>query len=299
MKALAGFIKTLRVRFHDIELRVDAEPEAGLADSGDLNLDLADLFQVMGKAAQKGSTAIVLSIDELQHVPKDQLAALIGALHRANQELLPVTMVGAGLPQLVGQTGDAKSYAERLFEFARVGCLNDQDAEVALTIPAGREGVKFHRDAIQKILLETQGYPYFLQAWGKHCWTVAKGPTIGLDDARQATAAAIIELDSSFFRVRFDRLTRTQKRYLRAMGRTRFRSAPVRRHRRHIRDQGYFSRSGAQFAYLQGNDLQPIAWRNSIHCPAFQPFHETDYAIVMIDIWPKEPPASSGPKTSV
>ena len=127
-------------------------------------------------------------------------------------------MVAAGLPQLVGRTGDAKSYAERLFEFASVDRLKDVDDRDALTVPASREGVAFDPDAISEILRRTSGYPYFLQEWGKHSWDVAEVSPIGLQDARRATTEALADLDASFFRVRFDRLTPAQKRYLRAMG---------------------------------------------------------------------------------
>ena len=216
-RALAGFIGAAKIRCQDVEFSVDADPEAGLADSGDHNSDLTDLFLTLGAAARERSTAIVLAIDELQYVPEDQLASLIAALHRAIQESLPITMVAAGLPQLVGRTGDAKSYAERLFEFVSVGRLDDADARDALTVPASREGMEFHPDAISEILLRTQGYPYFLQEWGKHSWDIAKGPRIGLEDVKLATPEALAELDASFFRVRFDRLTPAQRRYMRAM----------------------------------------------------------------------------------
>ena len=217
MKALAGFVGAMKLRFPDVELNPDVEPEVGLADSGDLNSDLTDLFLTLGAAARERSTAIALSIDELQHVPEDQLAPLTSALHRANQQQLPITMVAAGLPQLAGRAAGAKPYAERLFEFAAVGSLDDGDAIDALSVPASREGVEFHPDAISEILRRTQGYPYFLQEWGKHSWDIAKGPRIGLKDVKVATTEALAELDASFFRVRFDRLTPTQKRYMRAM----------------------------------------------------------------------------------
>ena len=217
MKALAGFVGAVKLKYQDVELGLEIEPEAGLADSGDLNSDLTDLFLTLGTAAQERSTAIVLSIDELQYVPEDQLASLIAALHRANQEPLPITMIAAGLPQLVGRTGDAKSYAERLFEFASVGRLDDGDARDALIVPASREGVEFNPDAISEILRQTQGYPYFLQEWGKHSWDIAAGPRIELEDVKFATTEALAELDASFFRVRFDRLTPAQRRYMRAM----------------------------------------------------------------------------------
>ncbi len=217
MRALAGFAKALKVKYQDIEFSIDVDPETGLADSSDLDTDLTDLLVTLGKAAAERATAIVLFIDELQYVPEEQLAALIAALHSVSQEQLPITMVAAGLPQLVGRTGDAKSYAERLFEFASVDRLDNDDARNALIVPASKEGVAFHADAISEILLQTNGYPYFLQEWGKHSWDVADASPIELHDAQRATDQALAELDASFFRVRFDRLTPSQKRYMRAM----------------------------------------------------------------------------------
>ena len=217
MRALAGFTKALKVKYQDIEFSIDVDPETGLADSSDLDTDLTDLLVTLGKAARERSTAIVLFIDELQYVPEEQLAALIAALHSASQEQLPITMVAAGLPQLVGRAGDAKSYAERLFEFAQLDRLDDDDARNALIVPALKEGVAFNPDATSEILRQTSGFPYFLQEWGKHSWDVADASPIALGDAQRATTAALAELDASFFRVRFDRLTPAQKRYMRAM----------------------------------------------------------------------------------
>ncbi len=217
MRALAGFANALKVKYQDIEVSIDVEPETGLADSSDLDTDLTDLLVTVGKAARERSTAIVLFIDELQYVPDKELAALIAALHSASQEQLPITMVAAGLPQLVGRSGDARSYAERLFEFVPVDRLGDDDARNALIVPACKEGVAFDPDATSEILRQTNGYPYFLQEWGKHSWDVADASPIALGDAQRATAAALAELDASFFRVRFDRLTPAQKSYMRAM----------------------------------------------------------------------------------
>ena len=217
MRALASFTKALKVKYQDIEFSIDADPETGLADSSDLDTDLADLLLTVGKAARERATALVLFIDELQYVPEAQLASLIAALHSASQEQLPITMAAAGLPQLVGQTGQAKSYAERLFEFAPVDRLDDDDARDALIVPASKEGVTFEPDAITEILRQTGGYPYFLQEWGKHGWNTSGASPIKFDDVQRATIEALAELDASFFRVRFDRLTPGQKRYMRAM----------------------------------------------------------------------------------
>ena len=216
LRAIAGFAK-LKAKFGDLEVALDLEPEPGLADSGDLDLDLAELLGAVGEAAAERETAIVLFIDELQYVPETQLAALIGALHAVNQRQLPVTMVGAGLPQLLGASGRAKSYAERLFEFVSIDRLDPDAAANALQRPIEREGAAIEPDAIAEIVAQTLGYPYFLQEWGKHSWAVADASPITLADVRQAGIEALAELDDSFFRVRFDRLTPGEKRYLRAM----------------------------------------------------------------------------------
>jgi hypothetical protein len=217
MRALASFAKALKLKYHDIELALDIEAERGLADSGDLDTDLTELLASIGAAAGERNTAAVLYIDELQYVPEEQLAALIVALHSANQDQLPITMVAAGLPQLVGQTGRAKSYAERLFEFAPIDRLDDDAATAALTVPVHRAGVDYETEAVTEILAQTRGYPYFLQEWGKQSWNVADASPIEAEDARHATIEALAELDASFFRVRFDRLTPAEKRYMRAM----------------------------------------------------------------------------------
>jgi hypothetical protein len=217
MRALAGFAKALKVKYEDIEIGIDYEPEPGVADSGDLESDLADLLVSIGEAALERNTVVVIYIDELQYVPEEQLAALITALHRASQKQLPVTMVGAGLPQLLGRMGRAKSYAERLFEFVPIDKLDVEAARKALCVPAEKEGVGFADEAISEITVQTQGYPYFLQEWGKHSWDLADASPIEAEDAKRATVAALAELDASFFRVRFDRLTPAEKRYMRAM----------------------------------------------------------------------------------
>ena len=169
----------------------------------------------VGEAARERGTAVVLAVDELQYVPEEQLAALISALHRASQRQLPVTLVAAGLPQLLGQMGRAKSYAERLFEFVPVGPLDAEAAATAIRVPV--EGEAIEPEAVHAIVRGTQGYPYFLQEWGKHAWDAADASPIDEADVEAAAVTAVAELDASFFRVRFDRLTPAEKRYLRAM----------------------------------------------------------------------------------
>jgi hypothetical protein len=217
LKALAGFASKLKVTYSDIEVGLDYDPEPGLADNGELEGDLTALLEQVGRAAKAAGTILVIFIDELQYVDERQMAALISALHRCAQTKLPVTVVGAGLPQLRGRMGDAKSYAERLFEFLEIGALAKPDAELAIVKPAGDEGVSVDELAVDRIVNETKGYPYFLQEWGKHAWDAASQSPITEYDVINASREAIATLDESFFRVRFDRLTPAEKKYLRGM----------------------------------------------------------------------------------
>ncbi len=217
LRAIVGFAKALKIKYGDIEVGIDCEPEPGLADNGDLEIDLTALLEQIGAAAGDAKTLVAIFLDELQYVEEDQLAALISALHRCSQLQLPITLVGAGLPQLRGKAGRAKSYAERLFDFPVVGPLAGPDAERALVKPAQAEGVEYTPLAVKQIVTMTQGYPYFLQEWGKHAWEVASGSPITESDVEAASRTATSALDASFFRVRFDRLTTAEKNYLRAM----------------------------------------------------------------------------------
>jgi hypothetical protein len=217
LRALAGFAKKLKVTYADIEVGFDYEPEPGLADNGDLEHDLQALFEQVGLAAKAADTALAIFIDELQYVEEPQLAVLITAMHRTEQRRLPVVLVGAGLPQLRGQMGNAKSYAERLFDFPVVGALLPDAARLAIEKPLSNEGVSITTESMNLILQLTQGYPYFLQEWGSHTWLAATQSPILPSVVRQASVTAIAALDESFFRVRFDRLTPKEKKYLRAM----------------------------------------------------------------------------------
>ena len=217
LRGLAGFAKALKFKYHDIEVGLDFDPEPGLADNGDLEHDLQALLEVVGAAAQSAGTALVLFVDELQYVEEDELAALITALHRTAQRRLPVVLVGAGLPQLRGQMGRAKSYSERLFDFPEIGPLPEAAARIAIEKPLQEQGVNVSEDALQGIVQQTHGYPYFLQEWGKHAWDIATASPITRTDVERASKEAVAALDESFFRVRFDRLTPLEKKYLRAM----------------------------------------------------------------------------------
>lgn len=217
LRALAGFAQSLKVKYQDIEVGFDFDPEPGLADNGDLEHDLQALLESAGAAAREAGTALVIFIDEMQYVEVEQLAALITALHRTSQQQLPVVLVGAGLPHLTGRMGKAKSYAERLFDFPVIGPLAAEAAKRAIEIPVRNAGEEVAPDALDLIVEKTQGYAYFVQEWGKHSWDVADASPIDADDVNRASITAIAALDDSFFRVRFERLTPGEKTYLRAM----------------------------------------------------------------------------------
>jgi Holliday junction resolvasome RuvABC ATP-dependent DNA helicase subunit len=217
LRALAGFAKGLKLKFADIEVGFDYEPEPGLADNGELESDLTALLVQTGEAAKAAGTVMVMFIDELQYVKEREFAALISALHRCAHLRLPITLVGAGLPQLLALAGEAKSYSERLFEYPQVDKLNTSAAMDALRKPAQQLGVNYTDDAALAIVEKTQGYPYFLQEWGKHTWDVATTSPITLDVVKTATQLTIAGLDESFFKVRLERTTPSERRYLRAM----------------------------------------------------------------------------------
>jgi hypothetical protein len=218
-RVLRSFMTGLRAKAKvgDVELELGVNPETGTADSGDLEADLSELFVAVAEAAADREKAVAICIDELQYLSEAELSALIMALHRVAQRALPLVMVGAGLPQIIGLAGKSKSYAERLFDYPAVGALAPPDATNALQAPVQKQGARFTDDAIMEVLKVTQGYPYFLQQWGYEAWDVAAGPTIELQDVAEATVRSVKELDQSFFRVRFDRLTPREKDYLRAL----------------------------------------------------------------------------------
>ncbi len=216
-RVLRSFLGKLKMSYEDVTVGLDVEPEAGSADSGDLEIDLPNLFIAVGEAAQERNTALAIFIDEVQYFSQKELGALIMAMHKVQQQQLPVVLLGAGLPILPGLAGESKSYAERLFNFPDVGVLSKDDATKALREPAQAAGVKFDEDALKEVYRLTQGYPYFLQEWGYQSWNTAAQSPITLDDVKKATVTVIPRLDLNFFRVRFDRLTPSEKNFLRAM----------------------------------------------------------------------------------
>lgn len=214
---LKSFIGAIKIKVGDIDISLDIEPEAGTADSGDLETDLPNLFMAVGEAAQERGVAIALLIDELQYFSSPELSALIMAMHKMQQRQLPLLLIAAGLPILPGLMGESKSYAERLFSFPDIGPLPEPDATKALQDPVRQAGEAFEPAALAEIFRLTRGYPYFLQEWGYQAWNHAAASPISLAVVRQSSALVAQRLDENFFRVRFDRLTPREKKYLRAM----------------------------------------------------------------------------------
>jgi len=217
LRVLRSFLGKVKVSAGGIDVTLGIEPEIGLADSGQLEHDIADLLVEAGRAAKAVERPIALLIDELQYVPKNELSALIRAIHAVNQAGLPLILFGAGLPQLAGQAGDAKSYTERLFDFPRLDRLGEADAFAAIRGPVEHEGAAIDENALQEIFQQTRGYPYFLQEWGYNTWNICTTDRINIEDVRLATDISIRKLDESFFQVRFDRLTPGEREYMRAL----------------------------------------------------------------------------------
>ena len=196
---------------------LDVDALQGSADSGNLSDDVTDLLVAAGEAASERHGGLLLTVDEVQYLSESELGALITAIHRTTQQDLPVVLVGAGLPQLPGLVGEAKSYAERLFEFPVIGSLVDADARAALQRPANDAGAAFSDGALTRILDLARGYPYFLQEWGYHAWNAADAGLISRGTVDGIATDVVRRLDENFFRVRFDRLTPAEKKYLHAM----------------------------------------------------------------------------------
>lgn len=217
LAVLKSFVGAIRIKVGDIDIGVDIEPEPGMADSGDLEVDLPGLFVAVAEAAEERSVAVAILIDEIQYFNSSELSALIMAMHKMQQRQLPLVLIGAGLPILPGLAGESKSYAERLFNFPVIGPLAKPDAFKALQEPIEAAGESIEQGALNEIYQLTQGYPYFLQEWGYQAWNHALASPITLRDVRETTDIVTQRLDENFFRVRFDRLTPREKKYLRAM----------------------------------------------------------------------------------
>jgi hypothetical protein len=197
---------------------VDVEALPGSADSGSLAEDLGDLFVAIGEAARDHGIGVILLLDEIQFLRSEELEGLIVALHRCARRALPITMVGAGLPQMPRLAGEAKSYSERLFRFVQIGALSAaQDAPDALVLPARELDVDYTAEAVGHIVTYTEGYPYFLQEYGRIIWDEASSSPIAAEDATSVLPIVEESLDGSFSRVRAERTTELELKYLYAM----------------------------------------------------------------------------------
>lgn len=217
LAVLKSFVGSLNVSYGEITLGLDIEPELGFADSGDLEIDLPQLFVAIGEAASDQNCAIAILVDEIQYLSMKELGALIMAMHKLQQRQLPMLLLAAGLPVLPGLAGESKSYAERLFSFPVIGKLSRDDAYQAIRAPALAESVDFEKDALEKIYKYTKGYPYFLQEWGYKAWNLAETSPITEQVIENATVEVVKLLDNNFFKVRFDRLTPKERDFLRMM----------------------------------------------------------------------------------
>lgn len=217
LAVLKSFIGSVKVTVNEVEFGLDIDPERGTADSGDLEVDLPNLLTALAEAAEERKASVAILIDEIQYFKPSELSALIMAMHKMQQRQLPLVLFAAGLPILPGLAGESKSYAERLFCFPDIGPLSKNDAIKALRDPVRAVGVDFEDAALLEVFRLTQGYPYFLQEWGYQSWNHADQSPITLRHVQDATIKVIPRLDANFFRVRFDRLTPSEKNYLRAM----------------------------------------------------------------------------------
>ena len=217
LAVLRSFIGTFKLTVGNVSIGLDIDPVRGTADSGDLEIDLPNLFVAIGEAAEDRNSAAAIFIDEIQYFSQKELGALIMSMHKVQQLQLPLVLLGAGLPILPGLAGESKSYAERLFSFPNIGALSQQDTAKALQEPAQKAGVAFEQAALDEVFNLTKGYPYFLQEWGYVAWNLATTSPITLQVVRDAINIAISRLDENFFRVRYDRMTPSEKNFLRAI----------------------------------------------------------------------------------
>lgn len=288
MGALRGFAKVFKVSVGDVEFGL-SEPKS--ADSGNLEIDLPELFLAVGAAAKAAEKSVAICVDEVQYLCEEDLRSLIVSMHRIAQKGLPVVLFGAGLPQVAALAGEAKSYAERLFDFPDIGPLSYDAALSAVREPIRAEHADIEPEALHEIVTVTKGYPYFLQEWGKHSWNIAQHSPITETDVRAASASATAALDKNFFRVRFDRLTPREQDYLRAMA--------------EIGPGPHRSGAIAEKLHAAVENMSPLRSGLIKKGMIWSPAHgDTAFTVPMFDEfmhrampeWPMHPPAKSGKK---
>lgn len=215
MRMLKSF--TVKAGLEGLSMSIGVDPERGAADTGDLQVDLTAIFLAIGDAARAADTAVLIAIDEVQYLSELEFSAMIMAIHRVTQRQLPLLVMATGLPQVLALAGDAKSYAERLFDYRMIGALAHDDARAAIVDPALLESVEYNSDALERLFEITEGYPFFIQEWGYHTWNAADASPIAREVVDRVENDVLKQLDESFFRVRYNRVSPTEKRYLRAM----------------------------------------------------------------------------------
>lgn len=213
-----GVLKAFSISIPDgPEFKIDVDAISGEADSGNFETDLTDLFINIGQAAKEEKKCVCILIDETQYLKEKDMAALIASCHKISQKELPLVVICAGLPSIAALSGDAKSYAERLFEFIPIKYLEPPQDSLAITEPARLKNVAYESEAVIESINITKGYPYFIQELGKHAWDIATASLIKLEDVKNAKTDTLKELDKSFFKVRLDRATGREKKLMYAM----------------------------------------------------------------------------------
>lgn len=218
IKKALSILKAFTIKYGCDDISIEVNPANGISDTGNLANDMTELFLALGVIAQKQNKGVVLFIDEIQYIKDDEFEALMEAIHRTNQKNYPIVIFSAGLPKIAKIAGDVKSYAERLFDFIEIDSLNNEEAKLALIEPAKRFQIKYTDEAVNKIIEITQGYPYFLQEYGKWVWECKKEESIiDIKIVNKAYDKFEQSLDKAFFKVRHDRATAREIEFMTAM----------------------------------------------------------------------------------
>lgn len=218
IKKALSILKAFTIKYGCDDISIEVNPANGISDTGNLANDMTELFLALGVIAQKQNKGVVLFIDEIQYIKDDEFEALMEAIHRTNQKNYPIVIFSAGLPKIAKIAGDVKSYAERLFDFIEIDSLNNEEAKLALIEPAKRFQINYTDEAVNKIIEITQGYPYFLQEYGKWVWECKKEKSIiDIKIVNKAYDKFEQSLDKAFFKVRHDRATAREIEFMTAM----------------------------------------------------------------------------------
>lgn len=218
IKKALSILKAFTIKYGCDDISIEVNPANGISDTGNLANDMTELFLALGVIAQKQNKGVVLFIDEIQYIKDSEFEALMEAIHRTNQKNYPIVIFSAGLPKIAKIAGDVKSYAERLFDFIEIDSLNNEEAKLALIEPAKRFQINYTDEAVNKIIEITQGYPYFLQEYGKWVWECKKEESIiDIKIVNKAYDKFEQSLDKVFFKVRHDRATAREIEFMTAM----------------------------------------------------------------------------------